>query len=72
MKTIIRYVITKGKGIIGERARLPDEVEQKDYDPDYYINNQIIPSVTSIFEALRFDVNELGEKAGQSKLGKFF
>ncbi|MCG2719499.1 MAG: DNA polymerase, partial [Nanoarchaeota archaeon] len=70
--TVMKYVITKGKGLIRERAKLPDEVKQNDYDPVYYVNNQIIPAVATIFSVLGYHKSDLSEKKGQEKLGKFF
>ncbi len=67
---IVRYVVTKGKGRIGDRVMLPDEVSQSDYDPDYYANNQIIPAVSSIFDALGLDSEDLSPKQ-QSSLQSF-
>lgn len=70
--SMIKYVVTVGKGNIGERARLPDEVENNEYDSDYYINNQIIPSVERIFEAFGYSPEDLVEHKEQSKLDSFF
>jgi DNA polymerase elongation subunit (family B) len=69
---IVRYVITKGKEKIRDRAKLPNEVKQSDYDPDYYINNQVVPAVEKIFEVLGYNKEELLQKEGQKKLAKFF
>jgi len=68
---IIKYVITRGKEMIRERAKLPAEVEQEDYDADYYINNQVVPAVEKIFEVLGYNKEELLQKEGQNKLAKF-
>ena len=70
--TIIKYIITFGKGILRERARTPDELEEGGYDPDYYINNQIIPSVERIFEALGYKKEDLTSDKKQSALGDYF
>lgn len=70
--TVIKYIVTKGKGLIRDRAMLPDEIKQKDYDPVYYVNNQIIPAVEKIFSVLGYHKSDLTEKKGQEKLGKFF
>ena len=68
---IIKYVVGQGKGRIREKVKLPDDIKQEDYDPEYYINNQILPSVEKIFGALGINPEELTEKGGQSKLGSF-
>ncbi len=70
--TVIKYIVTKGKGLIRERAMLPNEAKQEDYDPIYYVNNQIIPAVEPIFSVLGYHKSDLTEKKGQEKLGKFF
>ena len=48
----IRYVIVKGGGRIRDKARLPEETLQSDYDAEYYLNNQVYPSIGKIFEVL--------------------
>lgn len=69
--SLIKFVITRGKESIGERARLPQEVSQEDYDPSYYIDNQVVPSVERIFEVLGYKKGDLMEEKTQSKLGEF-
>ena len=69
---IIKYVVTKGADRIRDRAKLPEEITQKDYDPDYYINNQVLPAVERIFEALGYAPETVLEGKSQEKLGKFF
>jgi DNA polymerase elongation subunit (family B) len=69
---IIRYVVTAGKGKISERAKLPDEVKQGDYDADYYIKNQVIPAVEKIFDVFGYSAEELAGEKKQSKLGSYF
>jgi len=70
--TMIRYIITKGKEKIRDRAKLPKDIKQNDYDADYYTNNQVVPAVEKIFEVLGFNKEELLQKEGQKKLAKFF
>ncbi len=69
--TMIKFVVTKGKGKIRDRVKLEDETTQKEYDGEYYINNQIIPSLEKIFEALGIDLNQSITKEGQSTLSGF-
>jgi len=66
----ISFVVTKGKGRIRDRAKLPEEVKNNEYDPDYYINNQILPAVDKIFEVLGYSSKEILEKE-QSNLKSF-
>jgi len=68
---MIEYVVTEGKGSIGNRARLPEEIIDNKYDAEYYIENQVIPSVERIFEVLGYKKEDLIKKKGQSSLGSF-
>ena len=49
---IIGYIIVKGTKSISERAKLPEEVDIEDVDVNYYIDNQILPPVLRIMEAV--------------------
>ena len=69
--SMIKYIVGMGKGRIRDKARLPDEIKQEDYDAEYYIKNQVIPSVEKIFEVLGYNVLELLEEQSQSKLSGF-
>lgn len=69
--SMIRLIITSGKGIIRDRARLPDEIAEGDYDADYYIEHQIVPSVERIFNVLGHTKEELIDEHSQSKLDGF-
>ncbi|MBW2994886.1 DNA-directed DNA polymerase [Candidatus Woesearchaeota archaeon] len=69
---VIEYVITKGKGRIGNRTRTLDETDAGDIDSEYYIKNQVIPSVGTIFEVLGYDTSDLEKEGNQSKLSGFF
>jgi DNA polymerase I len=70
--TVVKYIIIQGNEKIRDRARLPEEVSDNDYDSDYYINNQIIPSVEKIFEILGYTKEDILENKSQNKLDKFF
>ncbi len=61
---LIPYVITPGRGSISERAEPAGDA--KEYDPDYYINNQVMPAVLRVLEAFGYDKDKLLK--GQSKL----
>ncbi|MEM4366199.1 MAG: DNA-directed DNA polymerase [Candidatus Woesearchaeota archaeon] len=63
--TLISFVIAKGPGRIRDKVRLPDEVSQEDYDGEYYVNNQIIPSVDRILAVLGYSLD--GATISQSK-----
>jgi DNA polymerase Pol2 len=69
--SIIEFVITKGKGKIRDKAKLISECSEKDYDSEYYINNQIIPAVGRILEVLGYSEDDLINKGSQKTLGHF-
>jgi DNA polymerase I len=64
--SVISYVITGHGGSISDKAVL--EEFAKDYDPDYYINNQVIPATMRILKELNFNEDELKGLGKQSKL----
>jgi len=68
----IRFVVTQGSDIIRNRAKLPDEVKENEYDPDYYINHQVVPAVERIFNVLGYTKLDLLELKEQTKLEGFF
>ena len=68
--TIIQYVITSGPGLIREKAFFPEEA--KDYDGDYYLNNQLLPAVSSILLVLGYKEEDLLGEGKQEGLSKFF
>lgn len=63
---IISYVITKHGSSISDRAEL--EEFAKDYDADYYINNQVLPATMRILKELNFSEEELKGLGTQKKL----
>jgi|Deesub1362A_J573_1020465.scaffolds.fasta_scaffold00709_20 DNA polymerase I/DNA polymerase-2 len=65
---ILSYVITEGKGSISERAEALQWVKVKDYDVDYYLNNQLIPAALRVLQVFGYSEKELEE--GQLKLGE--
>jgi len=70
--SLIEFVISKGKEkLIRERAKLPDEIKQGEYDVDYYINNQILPAIESIFSVLGISSEQLKEGKKQRSLQEF-
>jgi DNA polymerase I len=66
---IITYIQTRKGDSISDRARIIDFVGEGDYDADYYINNQIIPAVFRILEALGYTEDELKGLGKQMTLG---
>ena len=65
----ILYVVQPGKGNIGARA-LPSD-EAKIYDPEYYINHQIIPVVERILSAVGYEKEDVTNEQKQKSLGDF-
>lgn len=69
---IIKYIVCKGPGSISDRSQII-EIVKKDglkYDPEYYINNQVLPAVERILKILGFSENEIQLKE-QTELDKF-
>ncbi len=69
---MIRYVVVQGSERIRDRVKLPDEVKYGEYDPEYYVNNQIIPAVGKLFDVFGYKAEELAAEKTQSKLQAFF
>ncbi|MFB6159054.1 MAG: DNA-directed DNA polymerase [Candidatus Nanohalobium sp.] len=68
-ETTISYVITRGAGNISSRAELVKYAE--DYDPDYYIDNQVIPVALRVLKVFGYTEGQLKGKGKQSGLGRF-
>jgi DNA polymerase elongation subunit (family B) len=68
--SVVEYIICRGSGLVRDRAKIP--VDARDYDADYYLNNQLLPAVVSIFAVLGYNENDLTGAAAQTGLGKFF
>jgi DNA polymerase I len=62
----IGYVITKHGNTISEKAEI--EESAKDYDPDYYINHQVIPATLKILKELGINEEELRDGGAQKRL----
>ena len=67
----VSYIITKGLGSISSRAE-PAEFATN-YDPDYYINNQVLPATLRILSGLGYTKQDLLEevKTEQYSLDKY-
>jgi len=70
--SLIQWIVAPGNGIIRDRSKLPEEVEEGEYDDNYYINHQVVPAVERIFAVLGYTKESLAESKDQSKLGEFF
>ncbi|MEE8402736.1 MAG: DNA-directed DNA polymerase [Candidatus Hydrothermarchaeaceae archaeon] len=69
---IIEYVIVKGSKMISHRAEPAEFVSIEDYDPVYYIENQILPAVARIFEAIGYSKDHLKDGMKQESMDKWF
>ncbi len=67
---LIEYVISKKGRTISEKAT-PLQLA-KDYDAEYYINNQVIPAVMKILKELGIEEEELKDNKKQGKITEFF
>jgi DNA polymerase I len=63
---VISYVITRDGSSISDKAVL--EEFAKNYDPEYYINHQVMPSVMRILKELNLTEDELRNAGVQRKL----
>lgn len=70
--TIIRYIVIKGKGPISQRAEPVEDVDVANYDPNYYIDNQVLPAVSRIIDSLGYSQDEIVHQEKQSSLDAYF
>jgi DNA polymerase Pol2 len=70
---IIKYVVCRGPGSISERSHMMQIVKEQNlqYDPEYYINNQVLPAVERILKTVGFTEKEILQTE-QTELGKYF
>jgi DNA polymerase I len=65
--SVVAFVITKKGNSISEKAQVAELA--RDYDADYYVNNQVLPAVLKILGALGVDEEDIKTKGTQSRLG---
>lgn len=70
--SMIKFIVSSGPGIIRDKAKLVEETKEGEYDADYYIEHQVVPSVERIFNVLGFKKEDLISSKDQSKLSGFF
>ena len=70
--SIIRYIVVKGRGPISQRAEPLEDVDVANYDPNYYIENQVLPAVSRIIDSLGYSHEEIVHQEKQSSLDAFF
>lgn len=69
---VIGFIIVKGSGSISDRAEPAEDVKLEDYDPDYYINHQILPASMRVLRALGISEENVLKGKVQVDLKKFF
>ncbi len=67
--TLVGYVVTKKGKSISEKAQLVELAE--DYDPNYYIDHQVLPAVMKIMKELGYEESDLKGEGKQSRLGSW-
>ena len=70
--SVIGFVIVKGSGSISDRATPVEDVKEGDYDPDYYVNNQVLPAAMRVLKALEITEQQVISGKIQANLGKWF
>lgn len=70
--SIMRYVVVKGRSPISQRAEPLEDVNVEDYDPNYYIENQVLPAISRIIEAIGYSPDEIVHQEKQISLDAFF
>ncbi|MBN1941270.1 MAG: ribonuclease H-like domain-containing protein, partial [Candidatus Diapherotrites archaeon] len=69
--SVVSYVVTRAGDSISDKAQLEEYVKEGNYDADYYITHQIVPSVIHIMRELGYTKDDLIEGGKQQKLGAF-
>jgi len=70
---VIEFIITNKQGkTISEKSKFAELVKEGDYDIDYYVNNQLIPSIYPILEVFGVTGDELLTGKKQNSLGSYF
>jgi len=69
---IVQYIVTKRPGSITERSEPVEDVKEGEYDPDYYINHQVLPAAMRVLSALGITEQQVLSGRVQAKLGEWF
>ncbi|MDO5825625.1 MAG: DNA polymerase domain-containing protein [Methanosphaera sp.] len=70
--SIIQYVITKGNEPISKRAHPIELMNNQEYDPEYYIEHQVLPATLRILEAIGYSEEQIMNNEKQTSLDSFF
>ncbi|MBN2421962.1 hypothetical protein JXB41_01935 [Candidatus Woesearchaeota archaeon] len=68
----VKYIVRKGNEKISERVMLPEDIKINDYDPDYYINNQLLSALTPIISVIGYDEIDIIRDKEQITLDGYF
>lgn len=71
MGSVVGYIVTKSGKSISDRAQLQEFVKEGNYDPDYYIEHQLVPAVIKIMRELGYSREDLIQGGKQHKLSSF-
>jgi len=72
-RDLVEYIITNiPSKNISDKSRLYKEGEDMDYDVNYYLDNQLLPSVESILDVFNISKDQLLTGKKQKGLGDFF
>ncbi|MFH0987000.1 MAG: DNA polymerase domain-containing protein [Candidatus Micrarchaeota archaeon] len=69
---LLEYIVVKGAGKISERSIPIQLLGDKKYDPEYYIDNQVLPPAMKILAQLGIKEDDLKHLGKQSGLGEWF
>jgi DNA polymerase elongation subunit (family B) len=68
---IIDYIVVRGRGKISDRAEPAEDVEEGAYDPDYYVEHQVLPAAMRVLQALGITEQEVLSGRIQTRLESF-
>jgi DNA polymerase, archaea type len=68
---LVEYIVTEKGKSISDKSQIAEFVKEKDYDVDYYINNQLVPAILPILEELGISKDELVTNTKQKGLADF-
>ncbi len=69
--SIVTYIVTRRGKSISDKSVVIDFVKEGDYDAEYYINNQLLPAVMRILEALGYSEEQLKGLGKQMGIGEW-
>ena len=68
--SLIRFIIREGSGMIRDKAVMPEDCGEGEYDAGYYVEHQMIPAMEKIFEVFHVALQQ-EIAGGQKNLGEF-